>query len=540
MRKKLSISAAIVLCAINLVFSQAQNVNIYWGKINTEDRFSRTTLLCKRGNFILGLKAGRGQISILKYSFNDLQVESENPIWGKESKTGGKVISNDYTYRSMITLKDKMYISVTKYERKTKENTLYLQEVDDNGRLTGQLKKMESIDAKSRYNRGDFDIFPSTDSTKVVIIDYPPYDKYAGEKFGFKTYDESLNPIADIKVEMPYKDRYFDADDFTFASDGMIYFMCKIYLDKKEKQKGEARYYYELVSVNPSGTGTVTEYEMKLPQKSISGISYSLEEDKFIVCAGFYGNIKGNSTVADEINGIFFLRIDKNSKQVVATGTKDLDKDFIADITSKRKADKGHGISNDFKIRDFIRRSDGGSIIMAEFAYDYVVTYTTTDSHGGVTTHTDYHYVRNNIIAININPDGSIKWYANIPKYQHTVNDGGAYISYFMVTQGDKMYMVYNDNPTNMDPTKVKTPQDMKTMSNSKGSTAVLVELSESGEFTKTPLFSNKDNKVTLMPASSLDIGHGQVIDPAFNPGFWCCVSFSAATSKLARFEFQQ
>ncbi|MFI5164332.1 MAG: hypothetical protein ACHQHP_03690, partial [Bacteroidia bacterium] len=181
------------------------------------------------------------------------------------------------------------------------------------------------------------------------------------------------------------------------------------------------------------------------------------------------------------------------------------------------------------------------AVLIAEYSYDYAVTTCTTDPKTGARScHTTYHYVRNNIIAININPDGSIKWYANIPKYQHTINDGGIYNSYMMTTKGSNMCFVYNENPKNLDPAKVKTAKDMYTMSNPHKSTAVLVQLSENGEFTKKALFSNKENKMTIEPASAVRISQNEQIVTALNSGIYCCmIPFKAGKSKLARFEFK-
>ncbi len=535
--RKISIALSLLLLVATSVI--AQNVNIYWGKLNNEDRSASTTLIGKRGGFLFAVKESGRNTSILKYGMNDLQVTAENTIMGKLPKgMTGKTISSDYNFHSILPMKQSMYITVTGYDRKIKENSLYIQPIDDGGRLTGSLSKLESIDAKSKYNRGSFQVIMSDDSTKFLLVDAPPYDKYAGEKYTFSIYDGNLSQLKKLQVELPFKDKSFDLNDITFSNDGNIYMMAKILIDRKEKVKGEATYYYELISVNTAGDGSVTEYEIKLPGKFIDGISFSPDEDKDIVCAGLYGDMTG--TAKGDISGVFFMRLNKTSKQVDATGMKALDKDFIADLTSERKANKGKGISNDFKLKNFIRRSDGGSILLAEYSYDYVVTYTTTDSHGMTTTRTDYHYVRNNIIAININPDGSIKWTADIPKYQHTVNDGGKYLSYALATKGDKIFIVYNEASENMDPQRIKDGKKPRVMGSPQNSTAVMVELSEDGQFDKKALFNSKDNKVALLPEHYLKISENEVIIPAYNGGVQCCIiSFKSATSKLARFEFK-
>jgi len=516
----------------------SQDVNIYWGNVNKVDRFAVTHLIGKRGNYLLAYKQTRRNISMLKYNFNNLQVSGEYPILGKFGKDmPGKTISDDYLFHSMPVFKNHIYITVTQYDRKTKENSLCMQEIDDNGKLSGTMKKLETLDAKSKFNRGAFSIVESDDSTRFMLLDEPPYEKYAGEKYTITLYDESLNQTKKLSVELPFKDKYFDLNDITYADDGNIYMMARVSLATKEKEKGEASYYYELIAINTAGDGSVVQYDIKLQGKFIDGISFDADDDKDIICSGFYGNNTGVSK--GDISGIFYMRLNKTTKQVDVSGLKDLDKDFIADITSAKKANKGKGISNDFKLKNFIRRSDGGSILVAEYSSTYTYTVYVSDGKGGGHTETHTAYCRDNIIAININPDGSIKWYANIPKKQETTDDGAFYSSYMLTTKGDKLYFVYNDNPDNLDPKRIQEGKPLKNMGNALKSEAVLVELSEDGQYTKKALFSNKDNKMALIPSSSIGIGNNQVIVPAYNGGVWCCFSIVPAKSKLARFEFK-
>jgi hypothetical protein len=220
---------------------------------------------------------------------------------------------------------------------------------------------------------------------------------------------------------------------------------------------------------------------------------------------------------------------------------KELDKSFIAELTSDRKANKGRGISSNFKLKNFIQKDNGGAILIAENSYDYQVTVCTTDPKTGARScHTNYHYVRNNIIAININSDGAIKWYTNIPKFQHTVNDGGVYNSYMLSTAKDKMFFIYNDNAKNLDPEKVKTAKQVRPMGKATKSIATLVTLTEDGKFEKKALFSNKENKVILLPAYYKKMISGQLIVPAIKRGIYCCfIPLKKGKYRLARFDFK-
>lgn len=536
--------AMLSLLLMAFIYSKAQ-VDVFWGKENPLEKGGIPSILVKRGNNLLGTSRNlRGtKRSIVKYSFDGLQVQNEYQITGKAS-SGLKTIDKDYSFEQYIILRNKTFVAVSKYDKGSDLNSFFVQEITDEGKLTGSLKKLADISSKSKRNSGGFDVYESKDSNKILLVTNPPYEKYNKEKFGFKIFDENLKQLNNLEITLPYMDKYFSVDKYELSKDGNIYALVSIELPKKEKEKGEAGYYYEIIAIDPNGSGKVTEYEVKLPKKYITDISFR-QEGKAIICAGFYDNIETKGISHDEINGIFYIRINKETKAIEANGLKDLDKKFIADLTSARKANKGRGISSSFELKNLFQKEDGGSILVSENSYDYQVT--TCDGKGHC--HTDHHYVRNNIIVINIDPNGSIKWYVNIPKFQHTINDGGMYSSYMVSTANkdnmltaikNKIYFVYNDNPINLDPTKVKTAEDIRPMKSVKKTTATLVTLSENGTFEKKAVFSNKENKIILLPDYFRKTGNGELIVPAINRGIYCCfIPFKKGKYKLARFEFK-
>lgn len=534
--KKTTITIFAALSLIStLAISQSDEVNVYWGKQNTLNKSASVYLLGKRGNDILGYEKIGKDVNIVKFSYDDLATGGEATIIGK----GDNVISRDYVFNKMLFLKDKVYVCVTQFNKSSKENVLYMEEFNFSGELVGGLKKVGVIPGKSKSNSGWFDIIESKDSTKFLMVNVPPFEKYSGEKFSFQVLDENLNQLDDAQVSLPNNFKYFivPSDGISLSNDGIVYMLAKNIEQKGDKTKGEAGYFYQLLAINPQGSGDVTTYDLKLPEKAITDISYSVEDTASIICSGFYGNVKNSKYSTGEIDGIFYFRINKSTKQIESTGLKALDHDFIADITSQKNADKGKGISNNFELTNFIRRSDGGSMLVSEYRYTYVVTTVQSDGHGGMYTVDQYHYVRNNILVVNINPDGSIKWYTNIPKQQHTVDDGGVYSSFVLGTHGNKMYFVYNDNTANMQPGAEE--HHMKTMTNPSKSTAVVVELSESGQFSKSGLFNSKDNKAVIEPEEALKINDGEFILPAVSGKTSCCLSGSSNKYTLVRFDFK-
>jgi hypothetical protein len=94
-------------------------------------------------------------------------------------------------------------------------------------------------------------------------------------------------------------------------------------------------------------------------------------------------------------------------------------------------------------------------------------------------------------MAANINANGVIDWVTAVPKYQHSINDNGFYLSFAPFVYKDKIYLVFNDNKKNLAAKAKKT----KYMNNIKQSVVTLATIDATGQVTKTALMRNKDMK---------------------------------------------
>jgi hypothetical protein len=184
----------------------------------------------------------------------------------------------------------------------------------------------------------------------------------------------------------------------------------------------------------------------------------------------------------------------------VVRSTKEFTKELVEDVAGKRAARKDRGISSTFEIRDFIPRTDGGLVALVESYFSYVVT---TYTYNGAMM-TTYHYVGNEILAININPDGTIEWLTVIEKKQHTTNDNGYYLSFADAVVNDKIYLLFNVNE------KQYTKKNEMVFSNPQGffssntSFLLATELQGNGKASSKVLFANKKEDIETIAVPKL------------------------------------
>jgi len=175
----------------------------------------------------------------------------------------------------------------------------------------------------------------------------------------------------------------------------------------------------------------------------------------------------------------------------------------------KKKEEKGGDVEMDqYDLHDLVMRSDGGVVLVGEQYYVRTHTYTTY-TNGVPTYHsyTSYHY--GDIIAVNVSPAGVIEWSAILPKRQSTQGQGIFYFSYSLAVVGDALYVLYNDDPKNID---FKMPGTPRVLSGTESSIIMVNQIDGSGKVTRYPIFSSFGADLSFWPNVSEQVSPHDLI----------------------------
>jgi hypothetical protein len=406
-------------------------------------------------------------------------------------------------YERIVQIKEKLYLFTSRNESKTKHNVLYAQELDK-GTLkpAANLTKITQMEYEKRRNDGGFQFRLAADSSALLVHYNLPYDKGSPEKFGFLVYGPDLKLRWQKQVTLPYPDELFAVNSIRLDGQGGVYLLGKLYQDKvKEKRRGLPNFEYRLLSCTAAGNAT-KEYNIRLRDKFITDVQFAVKENGQIICSGFYSE-KG----VYSIKGAFFMTLDATSKAPLGQHLQEFDADFLTEFMSESKAKKG-GELYEYDLDDLVMRDDGGVVLVAEQYYHYTHTYYSGTGMNR-TMQTMHFYNYNDIIAVNINPDGKIAWTKKIPKHQTSVNDGGFFSSYTLSVINNKLYFLFNDSPRNLD----NSPGDRTVNFNGRrSSVVVLVQLDRGGNLEKVPLFTAKDADVITRPKVCEQVSANEVI----------------------------
>jgi hypothetical protein len=534
----------LIIFALTFVMAstQAQNLKVSFGQLLPSNRRSEMLDAGLVGDKMFVIESEKKTISIKFYNASNLKYLSSKVIQQNNCKGAKDCITNDFGYEKTIFMKDNILMFFSSYERSSKQNTLLVQKIDAKGNFEGKFTIIDKIASDSRRNAGTFKTWQSKDSTKFLVIQVPPYEKYDNEKFGFKVYNSNLDNLSNFSISLPYKDKNVTVTDYYLGNDGTIYMLVHVEKEKDQKEKGQDLSFYSILTLKGKD-GALSEYDLKLPNKDIETIALRLDDKTDdVICSGLYSDITKGYT-GSKIDGLFYLRVNVAKKEIDATGFKSIDNSVLAEILNVKeekinKKAKAASASKNFEIMDILPMKDGTTKLITEYRQLIIVQSTTCDSKGNCHTTYTYHYYRKNIFVISIDKDGTILTFTDIPKYQHTVNDGGRFSSFLLCQKDDRIYFVFNDNPINLSVT-VKTIKDVKIMSRVGKACVVAVQLNKDGSYTKQKVYDVSDKKIAMMPESAVKIGDGQYIIPIQQApkGFSCaCIAiFSKLKTGIAK-----
>jgi hypothetical protein len=414
-------------------------------------------------------------------------------------------------FEDIVMLGGKMILFTSFNNQAHKKNYLFAQEVESDRLLVGrQMTKIAESEARNKVVEGSFDIRVSRDSSKLLVYNQLPFKKKDPERFALRIFDPELNLLWNRNITLPYGDEMFSIEEYRIDNKGDVYLLGVLYEDRaRVRRQGTPTYKYVVLAYRGGGE-EVKEYKIDIGDRFITDLTFRIGNDGDLICSGFYSD-RGTYS----IRGTYFFRLDPESQQISNVNVKEFEFEFVAEYLSDRGKERAKRAENegdvrrqaelyDYDLNDLVLRSDGGALLVAEQVYIYERTYRYFDG----TWRSTFFYNYNDIIIVNIRPDGEIEWSARVPKRQATVDDGGYFSSYAMSIVRDKIYFVYNDNHRNFE------VGGRNRIYNYNGSNSVIsvAEVSKDGSVQAYPLFSNREAAIITRPKMCKQIGFREML----------------------------
>lgn len=423
--------------------------------------------------------------------FDDLTLL---PQYSKEIELETKRGDKSLEYQVMQKLGKRPVLFASYFNRDKDKIELYGRIYDIEGAAIGKEEKIAQFPASRKNDVQSLQFVASSDSASMLTFYSEPVDKQSNENISFHYFDSNLQSKWERQIEFPYKGKNFRIHKAQVNQNGQVFLLVKIYYDREGKSnRNSPPFRYSLVTFS-GDSSSVEDYELSLGNKFITDINMFVEDERKIICSGFYSNL-GTSSAA----GTFFLKVNRDNQTIEGKELSDFDPSFASSFIESSRI-RGKVELSDFKLDHFVRFIDGSFGLVAEqFLIDEVCFQ---DFRTGMFT-CNYFYYFNNIIVIKMDNSGEVIWAADIPKYQESSNDAGYFSSYAFGFNGEAMHFVFNDNPKNLTETDERRAHRMD---NVKRAVIVHAMLGMDGSFSRVNASSEKRNRFFFIPEFSAQI----------------------------------
>jgi hypothetical protein len=545
--KKYVFAALIVFTSIVV---SAQNYRITWGeeiklKKGTADLdivaadntglFFTETRKRMTGYFVIGATYGNA-IKLMKLDKNFGEV------FDKEYKKELKGLE----YHSFQPLENDLYMFASDYEKKTRQFKILGAKVDkSSGDIPGDFLELGSYELESKRDDYEMKVTPVQNGKAFLMIsNISGKDRFS---LGISILDKSLKKKESTILNLSFNPDNYQLQDVQYTKTNKIVLLGKEYEEAQYGKKKRKRLVFKQYVMGIYNMKGEKENEVVINSDDRYVISGKLIETPAgeMLLAGFYSN----AAKKDDLNGFFINKVDTEKGAMTLSSFKEINSGMLGkffedegdddDETKENKKlakkakddDDEEEFPNKFIIKSVdINPADNSIVITSEVSKYSYYFYTnsnynsTTRTWNRTTTHV-HRFTNQDILVINADKDGNIKWLNALPKSQveeirtsnNTTgngiffggNDQGSYFaaaggmpfysSYTSLIHNNKLVIIMNDhNSNNVNPeygNKVKTVYNFRKRSTVYG---ISIDLA-TGAMTRKIIGSNNEETI-LMP----------------------------------------
>ncbi len=522
--KKLIWIVALVGCFLPLnmmaqVLSKGAPAKISWGQEYSEAGSTVIQKTIEDGEHIFAIRE-RATGTMFNVDTKKIYLEryDKNLRLKKSKEYKLKYKGKNLEFEDLIRLGGNLYLLTSYHNKSKKINYLFYQQINKRSlNINKKYTKISDIPTRSQNRDGFFDLHISRDSSKLLIYSKLPYKKGTPERFDLQVYNNQFELLWDKEIALPYDDENFTVEEYRVDNKGNVYLLGVNSRDRlRSRYRGAPTYQYTILAYTEGGTD-FEEYPIKFRDKFITDLTFRVADDGNLVCSGFYSERNSSG-----VRGTYFFRLDAETKKVYNKNLHEFEFNFRSeDLSNRRRAkaakaesrgddEKGAELTN-YELDRLILRSDGGALLIAE-------QYDEFQRQAGIDYYTRMYgnnnlmqqvFIYDDIIVVNIRPNGEIEWSARIPKHQMTIDDNGYFSSYAMTIVRDRLFFIYNDNARNY---RSDRKSNRWYSYNGSNSIIVLAEVRRDGQVNTYPLFNNEDLDIISRPKVSKQIGRQEML----------------------------
>lgn len=446
-------------------FAQTSNIKIKWGELTRGNKssFIEKIIPANNGSFYVK-RVKESSITSFNVADKDKVRYTLQQYNSKLKKIGSidlyKALKGKQEFIEDIFWHHNKLIMITQHlNRAEKKYQLIIRKLSaDKLSLTGDKIVFKEIEYDWTLGRPTLDYRLSKDSTKLMLLYNLPNKRNNEEKIGYTILNKNLKPITERTLTIPIKDRFFEIDGYEVANSGEMVIWGNEFFNANKSLTitGKPNFQTSIFYTHPKKPEILNRVNVKDTELFISQMQLAFTNNNQLIGVGYY-----STESTETLKGTIYIKVNKNEAALEIQQKSDLPLAALIEglseaeskkLTRRNKSGKSVELSN-FVVDQLLLREDGGAIIIAEEYFESSYSRGGTGFYAGPfgtnqrETVTNYHH--NDILIINLNPDGSIGWSKKVTKKQNST-DGGYYSSYTPAIIYDKFYLFYNDHAKNL------------------------------------------------------------------------------------------
>jgi hypothetical protein len=541
------------LLTITSLFASAQTYRLTWGEevklkkgtadldiiaVDNSGLYFTETRVKMKGYFVIGATYGASH-KLIKLDKN------YGEVFEKEYKKELKGLE----FQSFQTLDEDLYMFATDYDKKSKLFKVFGVKIDKStGDLVGDFMELGNYQLENKRDDYDMKVTPIHGGKAFLMVSNISNDDRVS--LGVHLLDKSLKRKESAVINLSFKPDNYTLQDVQVTNKNKIILLGKEFEETQIGKKKRKRMVFKQYVMSVYDINGKKERDITMDTEDRYIISGKLIEQPTgeMLLAGFYSK----NAKKDDLNGFYINKVDPDKGAMVLSSFKEINsamlgKSFVDETDDddlskdeKREAKKAQdsGEEEEFP-NSFIIKSvtfnpvDQSVIITSEvsrYAYYSYSTYNAS-SKSWETTHV-HRFTNQDILVINADKEGNIKWLNAIPKSQLEVirsNRSGLwgydavssffatmggmpyYSSYASLLHGNNLVIIMNDHTSNNVNAeygdKVKMVTNFRKKSNVYG---ISIDLG-TGKMTRKIIGSNREDAI-LMPRHAYVIKNELVI----------------------------
>lgn len=354
------------------------------------------------------------------------------PVFDKEYKKEMKGLS----FQSFQVLGSDLFLFTTDYIKKDRLLKVYGAKIDkNNGELANGVEELASYAVEATKDQYEVRVSTLQKGNSFLMVS----NISAGNKFsiGISLLDKKLEKIESTVINLSFDPALYQLEDVQYTSNNKIILLGKEYEEIPFGKRKRPRLVFKQYNLAIYNTRGEKEKDVVLDTDNRFVISGRLIEQKTgeLLLAGFYSNAAGKT----DLNGFFINRVDAEKGELLLSSFKEINSGMIgksytdaSDEPGSENSTKQPGegseeedeFPNSFIIKSVDISPDDNSIIISSEVSKLSFSSFYTQRYNSLTrTFTNnwnyiHRFVTRDILLINADKNGNIKWINAMPKSQ--------------------------------------------------------------------------------------------------------------------------